>query len=333
MEYSAIKNHFKTKEYYPVYLLHGPESFFIDEITKHLEENILREEEKSFNQLVVYGQDTDVDQIISAARRYPMMSKYQVVIVKEAQNLKNINRLHLYVEKPLRSTILVINHKEKKLKGTTKLVKAAQKCGIVFSSDKLRDYKVPRWIEQYVASKGFQIQGAATQMIVDYLGQHLSQISNELEKLMLNLGETKQITTQHVMDNIGINRDYNIFEFQKALAAKDRTKVYRITNYFVSTPKTSSLVFTLVMLYRFYSKLLIYFHVRQLREPEILAAMQLRSSFALQDYKLAVRNYSVAQVKRIIRVLHEYDLKVKGVNSAGTKEGELFRELAFQLLV
>ncbi len=333
MEYSAIRNHLKTKEYYPIYLLHGPESFFIDEITKHLEENILTEQEKSFNQLVVYGQDTDVEGIIGAARRYPMMSKYQVVIVKEAQNIRDISRLHVYAEKPLKSTILVINHKEKKIPGTTKLVKAIQKCGIVFSSDKIRDYKIPRWIEQHVAGKGYKIQGSAVQLLADHLGQNLSQIANELDKLMLNIGEVEEITQQHITDNIGINRDYNVFEFQKALIVKNQTKVYRIADYFASNPKAAPFVVILAILYRFFSKLWVFYQVRRKREAEIMEALQVRNRFALQDYQKGVNHYTIHQVKRAIRLLHEYDLKLKGVNNVGTKEGELLRELSFQLMV
>lgn len=327
-----ILSELRKKVYHPIYLLQGDEPFFIDEVTDYIEHHILNDFEKSFNQTVVYGKDVDADTIVTTARRYPMMAEQQVVIVKEAQSLKDIGQLLNYAEKPAYSTLLVLVHKYKLVAANTKVFKAIEKNGVVLNTAKLYENHVPGWIQRYVKGKSYLIESQAVDTLVAYLGTELSRIANELNKLMVSLPTGSNITAQQVADNIGINKDYNVFEFQKALAHKNITKVFAIAEYFANNQKTNPLIVTLGSLYRFYSKLYLYLQTQNKPEQEILATLELRNSYALQDYKEAAKHYKLHQIKNIIGLLHLYDLKAKGVDNLAPPEA-LLKELTFRLIV
>ncbi len=327
-----ILTELRQKVYRPIYLLQGDEPFFIDEVANYIEKNVLGEFEKSFNQTIVYGKDVDADAVVTNARRYPMMAERQVVMVKEAQTMKDITQLLSYAEKPANTTVLVLIHKYKLVAANTKLFKAIEKNGAILNTSKLYENHVPAWIQRYVKSKSYVIESKAVETLVTYLGTELSRIANELDKLMVSLPIGSNITAQQVADNIGINKDYNVFEFEKALAQKNITKVFTIAEYFANNQKNNPLIVTLGSLYRFYSKLFLYLQLQNKPEQEVLAALDLRNSYALQDYKTAAQHYKLPQIKNIINLLNLYDLKAKGVDNTAPPEA-LLKELTFRLIV
>lgn len=329
----------KNRKYKPLYLLHGEEPYFIDQVSNYAEHQLLPEAEKGFNQTVLYGKDTDIMTVLNAAKRYPMMADYQVVLVKEAQDMKwgkddddkkSINPLLNYLENPLPSTILVFCYKYGKFDKRKKTFKAIEKNGVVFESSPLYDSKIPAWIESFVAGKGYKIDQQASAMLAEYLGNDLSKIANEMEKLMLNVPASQTITMQHVQDNIGISKEYNVFELQSALSRKDPFKVNQIINYFEANPKANPIVLVLGNLNNFFSKVLLY-HYSKDRSPQNLARELSVSPYFLKDYELAARSYNYGKSMQIISLLREYDLKSKGVDSNG-ENGELMKELMFKIL-
>ncbi len=334
-----ILKDFKHRKYKPLYLLHGEEPYFIDQISNYAEHNLLSDAEKGFNQTVLYGKDTDVMTVLGAAKRYPMMADYQLVLVKEAQEMKwgreeddkkSINPLLNYLENPLPSTILIFCYKYGKFDKRKKTYKAIEKQGVVFESTPLYDSKIPNWIEGFITSKGYQINPQASAMLAEYLGNDLSKIANEVEKLMLNVPQGQMITLQHVQDNIGISKEYNVFELQAALSRKDAFKVNQIINYFEANPKSNPMVLVLGNLNNFFSKVLLYHYAKD-KSPQNLARELGVSPFFLKDYELSARSYNYAKCMQIISLLREYDLKNKGVEST-TENGELMKELMFRIL-
>ncbi|MDB5154554.1 MAG: polymerase subunit delta [Mucilaginibacter sp.] len=329
----------KNRKYKPLYLLHGEEPYFIDQVSYYAEHQLLPEAEKGFNQTVLYGKDTDIMTVLNAAKRYPMMAEYQVVLVKEAQDMKwgrddddkkSINPLLNYLENPLPSTILVFCYKYGKFDKRKKTYKAIEKNGVIFESTPLYDSKIPGWIETFVAGKGYQVNPQASAMLAEYLGNDLSKIANEMEKLMLNVPAGQVITMQHVQDNIGISKEYNVFELQSALSRKDPFKVNQIINYFEANPKANPIVLVLGNLNNFFSKVLLYHYAKD-RSPQNLARELGVSPYFIKDYELAARSYNYSKSMQIISLLREYDLKSKGVDSnAGS--GELMKELMFKIL-
>ena len=329
----------KNRKYKPLYLLHGEEPYFIDQVSNYAEHQLLPEAEKGFNQTVLYGKDTDIMTVLNAAKRYPMMAEYQVVLVKEAQDMKwgrddddkkSINPLLNYLENPLPSTILVFCYKYGKFDKRKKTYKAIEKNGVIFESTPLYDSKIPGWIETFVAGKGYQVNPQASAMLAEYLGNDLSKIANEMEKLMLNVPAGQVITMQHVQDNIGISKEYNVFELQSALSRKDPFKVNQIINYFEANPKANPIVLVLGNLNNFFSKVLLYHYAKD-RSPQNLARELGVSPYFIKDYELAARSYNYSKSMQIISLLREYDLKSKGVDSnAGS--GELMKELMFKIL-
>jgi DNA polymerase-3 subunit delta len=328
----------KNRKFKPLYLLHGEEPYFIDLISNYIEHKILSDAEKSFNQTILYGKDTDVMTAINAAKRYPMMSDYQIVMVKEAQEMKwgrdddkkSINPLLSYLESPLPSTILVFCYKYGKFDKRKKTYKAIDKNGLVFESAALYDSKIPAWIESYITAKKYTIHAQASAMLAEYLGNDLSKIANELEKLMLNVNAGEEITLKHIHDNIGISKDYNVFELQTALAKKDAYKVNQIVNYFEANPKANPIVLVLGNLNNFFSKVLAYHYVKD-KTPQNLARELVVSPYFLKDYEQAARGYSLGKTFQVISYLREYDLKSKGVDS-NTDHGGLMKELMFKIL-
>lgn len=333
MTFNDIKKELKKGIFRPIYFLQGDETFFIDYITNYLENKVLAVSERSFNQMVLYGKEVDIETVVTTAKRYPMMSKYQVVVVKEAQHLsRSIQKLKSYAEQPLGSTVLVINYKHKAITPKSKLGKAVSKNGVLFTAKKLYENQVPSWIRDYIKQKKYHIEPDAIALLVEYLGNDLGKISNELDKLVLNIEERTNITKNDVADNIGISKEYNVFELQKALTTKDKTKVLKITDYFATNPKAAPMVMVLGSLYRFFNLLYLYFHVKNKPEAEILKDLKLRNRYALNDYRMASRHYKVVQLKKIIHLLYQYDLRAKGINNASTPSSELLRELIIKIL-
>jgi DNA polymerase-3 subunit delta len=329
----------KNRKYKPLYLLHGDEPYFIDLVSNFVEDELLSEAERGFNQTVLYGKDTEVMTVLNAAKRYPMMAEYQVVLIKEAQDMKwgrddddkkTINPLLSYLENPLPSTILVFCYKYGKFDKRKKTYKAIEKNGVVFESATLYDNKVPSWIESFVAGKGYKIDQQASAMMAEYLGNDLSKIANELEKLMLNVSAGQTITMQHVQDNIGISKEYNVFELQSALSRKDPFKVNQIINYFEANPKANPIVLVLGNLNNFFGKVLLYHYAKD-KSPQSLARELGVNPYFIKDYELAARSYNYTKSMQIISLLREYDLKSKGVDS-NAGPGELMKELMFKIL-
>ena len=323
----------KARKLKPIYLLHGEESYYIDLLSDYLEQHVLSDAEKGFNQTILYGKDTEVMTVLNAAKRYPMMSDYQLVLVKEAQELKidkAAEQFQAYCEKPLSSTILVLCHKYGKFDKRKKVYKILEKTGVVFESASIYENKVPAWIDDFVKDKGHHINPKASALLAEYLGNDLSKVANELEKLMLNVSKTQEIGTKEVQDNIGISKDYNVFELQNALARKDVFKANQIVNYFEANPKANPMVLVMGNLASYFTKILKYHYVV---DKSQLARELGVSPYFVKDYDLAARNYNYGKTLEVISLLRAYDLKSKGVDSTGnTEHGELMRELIYKII-
>ncbi|MCB0807037.1 MAG: DNA polymerase III subunit delta [Bacteroidales bacterium] len=331
MKYEQILNDLKNKIYYPVYVLSGEEPYYIDTISDYIEEHILTDTEKEFNQNVVYGRDTDVLSVISMAKRYPMMANYQVVIVKEAQDIKNIDDLAPYVENPLNSTLLVINYKYKKIDGRKSFAQLVKKKGVFFESKKIYDNQLGPWMKSYLEKRGYSISPKASVMLVEFLGTNLSKIVNELEKLTLNIPEKAEINDAVVEQNIGISKDFNTFELQNAIGSRNVLKANQIANYFAANPKDNPLIKTVFILNSFFGKLLIYHQLADKSRNNVASALSI-NPFFVKDYQAAARHYSKGKIANIISYLREYDLKSKGVDNVSATDGELLKELLFKIL-
>lgn len=331
MTFDQIISNLRKKIYHPVYFLTGEEPYYIDEISDYIEKHVLSESEKEFNQSVIYGRDTNVPSIISAAKRYPMMASHQVVIVKEAQYVDKIETMLPYVEKPLDSTLLVINYKYKKVDGRTTFSKQLAKNGVLFESKKFYENQVPAWINDYVQQKGFRISPKATAMLTEFLGTDLSKIVNEISKLILNIPAKSEINETLVEQNIGISKDFNIFELQNALGTRNILKANRIATYFAANPKENPLVKTVIMLFSYFTKIMIYHQLTDKSRNNVASALSVNPNF-VKDYEFAARNYNPKKLIPIISLLREYDLKAKGVDNVSTDDGELLRELLFKIL-
>ncbi len=329
--FDQIMADLKNKIYKPIYFLMGDESFYIDQITDYINNNVLAEAEKAFNQTIVYGRDVEIKDIDNLARRYPMMSSHQVIIVKEAQTVKNIENLVYYAGNPLKSTILVINYKYKKLAKNKKLYKEIAKNGLVFESKRLYDNQIPTWINKYLNNKLYTIEPVASALLNDYLGTDLSKIVNELDKLIISLPENSKITTKHIEENIGISKDYNNFELQNALAKKDILKANRIINHFGKNQKANPFVLTISSLYFYFRKILVYHFLKDKSNGNVAATLQVNPYF-VKDYQTAARRYNPKKVVQIISFLREYDLKSKGVDSVNANPEELLKELIFKIM-
>lgn len=337
MTAADILKDLKNRKFKPVYLLHGEEPYFIDVVGNYIEHHVLPEHEKGFNQTVLYGKDTDIMTVLNAAKRYPMMADYQVVLVKEAQDLKwgkededkkSINPVLSYLESPLPSTILVFCYKYGKFDKRKKTYKAIEKNGLVFESASLYDSKIPGWIESYVADKKYKIGPQASAMLAEFLGNDLSKIANELDKLMLNITEGQEITAKQIQDNIGISKEYNVFELQAALARRDVVKANQIINYFDANQKNNPIVVVLANLYSYFSKILQWHYLKDKSQ----AARELGvNPYFLKDYETAARTYDYGKSMQIISLLREYDLKSKGLDSSAPY-GELMKELLFKIM-
>jgi len=339
MTAAEILKDLKNRKFKPIYLLHGEEPYFIDLISNYLEDNLLNDTEKGFNQTVLYGKDTDMISVLNAAKRYPMMSDYQLVLVKEAQDLKwgrededkkGLNPLMSYLENPLPGTILAFCYKYGKFDKRKKAYKAIEKSGLVFESATLYDNKVPGWIEDYVSDKKYKINQQASGMLAEYLGNDLSKVANELDKLMLNIKQGDEITLKHVQDNIGISKEYNVFELQTALVKRDAYKANQIINYFEANPKNNPIVLVMANLYNFFSKILTYHYLKDRSQSNVAKELGV-NPFFVKDYEQAARTFDYNKTMNIISLLREYDVKSKGVDSSAP-HGELMKELVFKII-
>lgn len=334
MTFDEILRDAGRQHFAPVYFLHGEEPYFIDRIERAVTELVLPEAERSFNQTIVYGKDADPRSLLDALRRYPMMSARQLVVLREAQDMKGLNDLEAYMESPMQTTVFVVAYKHKKYDLKTKFGKALAKNALVFESKKLYDNQVPDWVVGYCKSRKLSIEPPAAQLIAENLGADLSKISNEIDKLALNLPPGTVVNAQHVQDYIGISKDYNVYELQKALAQRDAGKVFRIARYFSANPGKNPLVLTISSLYAYFSKVYMLHFLKNKPDAEVLKVLELRSEWFLKDYKMAASQYTAAQTERVISLLHEYDLRSKGVENdlSNTGEDALMIELFYKIV-
>ena len=331
--YEEIARDLKNRIYKPVYYLMGEESYYIDRISEYIAQTVLNEKEKEFNQTILYGADTDIATIINAAKRYPMMSKYQVVIVKEAQGVKNIDELSYYLQKPLESTILVLCHKHGVLDRRKKLAAEIEKVGVLFESKKIKDAQLTGFITSYLKRKSIEIEPKASEMMAEFVGTDLSRMAGELEKLIITLPKgQKRITPEQIEQNIGISKDYNNYELRNALIIKDVFKANQIIKYFEENPKTNPLQMTLSVLFNFFSNLMLAYYAPEKSEQGIAAQLGLKSPWQSKDYLAAMRKYSGVKVMQIIGEIRYCDAKSKGVGNSSLGDGELLRELVYKIL-
>jgi DNA polymerase-3 subunit delta len=330
--FEEIMSDLRNRIYKPVYFLAGEEPYYIDIITSYIEEKVLPEAEKAFNQMVIYGDDASVASITETARRFPMMSNHQVVIVKEAQNLKKIEDLAYYVEKPLQSTILVFNYKYKTLDKRTKLYKLIDSNAVYFESARLRDYQVPGWIDRYLMVKGIKSDPSASAMLTEYLGTDLHKIVNELDKLLITLPTGKPvITTDLIEKNIGISKDYNNFELQKAVGEKNIYKANMIVKYFANNQKDNPVNLTIASLFSYFSKLLTYHYLTDKSKNNVAAMLKVNPYF-VRDYEVSAEKYNAKKTVLIISLLRAYDMKSKGYGDLSSTPGDLLKELTYKIL-
>jgi DNA polymerase III subunit delta len=330
--FEEIMADLKNRIYKPVYFLAGEEPYYIDLITDFIEEKVLPEEEKSFNQMVMYGEDSSMSAIIETSRRFPMMSNHQVIIVKEAQALKKIDDLVFYLEKPLKSTILVFNYKYKVLDKRTKLFKLIESNAVYFESNRLKDYQVPAWIERYLMVKGIKAEPNVSAMLTEYLGADLHKIVNELDKLLIRLPAGKQIITNELIEkNIGISKDYNNFELQKAVGEKNILKSNMIIHYFADNPKDNPINLTIASLFSYFTKVLTYHYLTDKSKNNVASALKI-NPFFVKDYESAAAKYNRGKTVEIIGLLRTYDMKSKGYGDVSSEPGDLLKELVYRIL-
>ena len=328
-----ILKELRAKQYRPVYYLMGEEPYYIDLIADYITDNILTGTEKEFNLTVVYGADVDIATVINAAKRYPMMSEHQVVVVKEAQNIRNMEELSYYLQKPLLSTILVICHKHGVLDRRKKLAAEIEKTGVLFESKKVKDAQLPAFITSYMKRKGIDVEPKATAMLADFVGADLSRLTGELEKLIITLpkGHTR-VTPEQIEKNIGISKDYNNFELRSALVEKDVLKANKIIKYFEENPKTNPIQMTLSLLFGFFSNLMLAYYAPEKSEQGIANMLGLRTPWQAKDYLAAMRRYNGVKTMQIIGEIRYADAKSKGVGNPSLSDGDILRELVFKIL-
>lgn len=331
--YEGIIRELQAKQYRPVYYLMGDEAFYIDKIADYIIDNVLTDTEKEFNQTILYGADVDAATIINAAKRYPMMSEYQVIVVKEAQAVHNMEELVFYLQKPLQSTILVLCHKHGSLDKRKKLAAEIEKVGVLYESKKLKEAQLPAFIASYIKQKGFDIDQKATAMLAEFVGTDLSRLVGEMEKLIITSSKNStKITPEQIEKNIGISKDYNNFELRSALVEKDVLKANKIVKYFEENPKTNPIQMTLSLLFGFYSNLMMAYYAPEKSEQGIAAFLGLKNPWQAREYMAAMRKYSGIKTMQIISEIRTTDAKSKGVENSSLSDGDLLRELVFKIL-
>ncbi|MCD4709935.1 MAG: DNA polymerase III subunit delta [Bacteroidales bacterium] len=332
MTYDQLIGDLKNRVYRPVYFLWGEEPYYIDLATAFIAGHVLTEAEQSFNQTILYGKDSEAMQVSDLARRFPMMASHQVVVLKEAQEMKSFGDLIHYVEQPQPSTLLVINYKYKKPDKRQKIFKALEKKAVWFESKKMYDNQVPGWIAGYASNRKYRIEPKAAALLAEFLGSDLSKIANEVEKLMVAIGKKGEtITPELVEKHIGFSKDFNQFELQDALGKRDVVRANRIINYFAENERKYPIPLTIVSLYYFFSKLLLFHYTRDKSRQNMAATLKV-NPFFVKNYESAAKRYSAAKLVEIISLLRIYDMRSKGYDGNTTPEGELTRELVFKIL-
>ncbi|MEG1617671.1 MAG: DNA polymerase III subunit delta [Bacteroidales bacterium] len=323
----------KKRKFLPIYFLMGDEPYYIDKITDALLENVLDETEKDFNLTVLYGGEVEISTVISQARRYPMMSEYQLVILKEAQQIDHLEQLELYTKQPLASTILVINYKHKSFDSRKKVMKDIASMGVVYESKKLYDDKIPAFVQNYLSGKGLAIEAKAAMMVSDSIGADLNRLCGELDKLAITMepGQTR-VTSEMVEKNIGISKEFNNFELLKAVINRDVYKANQIQSYFARNPKANPLVVTLTVLYNFFSNLMLVYYCQDKSQEGIAAELKLKGTYFVRDYLVAAKVYNAFKTMEIISLLRHYDAKSKGFQSTGVPDSELLKELLYKMM-
>lgn len=330
-EVVKIVNDIKGGNIKPIYFLMGEEPYYIDKLSEYIEANILSEEEKGFNQTVLYGRDVSIEDIVSTAKRYPMMADRQVVIIKEAQELsRTIDKIESYVENPMPSTVLVFCYKYKTLDKRKKVTKLLAKNGIVYESKKLYENQVGDWIKRVLAGKKYTIEPKASAMLVEFLGTDLSKINNELEKLQIILPAGSVISAKDIEENIGFSKDYNVFELRKAIGERNQLKAYKIAENFAQNPKDNPLVMTTGLVFGFFIQLLKYHGLKD-KNPKNVASVLGVNPFFLKDYDVAIKNYPMRKVSQIVASLRDTDVKSKGVGANSLSQADLLREMLYKI--
>lgn len=337
MTSAAILKDLKAGNFKPVYFLYGEEPYFIDKISRYIEENALQEHERSFNQMVLYGRDADMAGVLGNARRFPMMAERQVVIVKEAQDLADFKRdlgaklLVQYLQDPQPSTILLFAYKHGKLDKRSAVWKALSKYAVVMESKKVYENQLPDIIQQMVAEKGRKISVQAVHSLTQLIGTNLDRLDGEINKTLINIKEGQEISNEVVLQYVGLSKDFNPFELIKALGKRDTQLVFRIVDFFEANPKNNPPVLTIIHLFRFFSQLMVYHRMADASPKEQAAKMGINPYF-LNDFRVAVRNYPLSKVLQNIRYLHKADMQLKGMGVSGTDQSQIIKELVFKLL-
>ena len=328
---NTIISEWKKRVYKPVYWLEGEEEYFIDKVMNYAEAHILSESETGFNLTVFYGKDADWTAIINSCRRYPMFAERQVVLLKEAQQMRDIEKLEAYIENPLSSTIFVVSYKEKKVDGRTRLAKLLKEKGVVLTTKKLYDNQLPEWTEELVNTKELAISQKALMLLVDHIGNDLSRIENEIDKISINLGKRKTITEEDVEQYVGVSKDFNVFELQAALATKNIAKAIQIIQYFEANPKAAPIQLILPSLYSFFSKVFMIYGLNTRDEKTVAASLGI-NSFFVKDYLKATNIYTYPDVEKLLLLLSDYNLKSIGINNSGTPDASLLKEMVVKMI-
>lgn len=332
--FQSIMQDLKNKNFAPIYMLMGEESYYIDQISGYIAEHVLSPEERDFNQTICFGSDVTAVQVADMARRYPMMAEYQVIIVKEAQNIRSLEALEKYLKNPVKSTILVWCHKNGKIDARKKVVGLAQTVGVVFESQKLRDYQLPEFIQNYLKQKKVSIDPKSCQMIADHIGADLNRLTSELDKVLISLpSDNLRVTPEIVEEQIGVSKDFNAFELRNAIVQRDVFKANQIIKYFDNNPKAGSLYSFLPLLFSYFQNLMIAYYAPQKNtEQGIATALDLRSSWGAKDFLIGLKNYSARKTMDIISKIRDTDAKSKGLDNPNTGVGDLMKELIFFIL-
>lgn len=331
MPISKIIAEWKKGVFKPVYWLEGDEEYFIDKAIDYAEHHILNESEASFNLTVFYGRDSSWADVMNACRRYPMFAERQVVILKEAQHMRDVEKLEAYVQAPLSSTIFVVSYKEKKVDGRSKFAKVLKEKGGLVTTKKIYDNQLPEWTQELLESKGLSISPKGMALFVDHIGNDLTRIENEITKISVNLGKRKTITEEDIEEFVGVSKDFNVFELQSAIARKDLAKAIRIIQYFEANPKAAPIQLVLPSLYGFFSKVFMVYGAPGREEKSVAAAIGVNPFFA-KDYVQAAKVYDFQGVERILLLLHQYNLKSIGVNSINTEDASLLKEMVYKMI-
>lgn len=331
MSVEKIINDWKKKSFKPVYWFEGEEEFFIDKAIEYAEHHILAESEASFNLSIFYGKDANWADVINACKRYPMFAERQVVLLKEAQQMRDVEKLETYIDNPLSSTIFVVSYKDKKLDARKKFAKLVKEKGVLVSTKKMYEKELPQWTQELLQAKGLTITPKGLALVVEHIGNDLTRIENEIDKLSVNLGKRTSITEDDIEKYIGVSKDFNVFELQSALAAKDLSRSIRIIQYFEANPKAAPIQLILPSLYSFFSKVFMVFGANAQDERAIATAIGV-NPFFMKDYIQAARLYTYPGVEKALLLLHNYNLKSVGVGSSGTDDASLMKEMIVKIM-